>query len=331
LLDKEINMGWRVLPASTFCDYQEEWDRINKEGTNSPVLNSSFISCALDAFGSDDKNLAFFEEEGQITTMGVLEKRKFGVWDTYQPSQSPLGFWINQSSIPLNKLLGALCKALPGIVLKIGITQQDPDIYPRPGALDKITTLDYIDTAKIELTGTFEDYWAARGKNLRHNLKRQRNRLDKEHVTLALNTITNNELIHDAIRVYGELESAGWKSETGTAIHTDNAQGKFYIGLLQAFSNNGKGRIYQYTYNNEVVATDLCIEQGGTFVILKTTYDENIKTSSPAFLMRQDIFRQLFDDKQVKSIEFYGKVMDWHTKWSDQVRTIYHINYTIFF
>lgn len=168
-------------------------------------------------------------------------------------------------------------------------------------------------------------------KTLRHNLKRQRNRLDKEHVTLALNTITNNELIHDAIRVYGELESAGWKSETGTAIHTDNAQGKFYIGLLQAFSNNGKGRIYQYTYNNEVVATDLCIEQGGTFVILKTTYDENIKTSSPAFLMRQDIFRQLFDDKQVKSIEFYGKVMDWHTKWSDQVRTIYHINYTIFF
>lgn len=321
-------MGWRVLPASAFCDYQEEWDRINQEGTNSPVLNSSFISCALDAFGADNRKLALFEAEGQIATMAVLEKRKFGVWDTYQPSQSPLGFWINQSSIPLNELLGALCKALPGIVLKIGITQQDPDIYPRPDTLDKISTLDYIDTAKIELTGTFEEYWAARGKNLRHNLKRQRNRLDKEQVTLSLNTITNHEFIPDAIRVYGAIESAGWKSETGTAIHTDNAQGKFYINLLQAFSKNGKSRIYQYAYNDEIVATDLCIEQGGTFVILKTTYDENIKTSSPAFLMRQDIFRQLFDDKQVKSIEFYGKVMDWHTKWSDQVRTIYHLNFT---
>ena len=43
--------------------------------------------------------------------------------------------------------------------------------------------------------------------------------------------------------------------------------------------------------------------------------------------MRQEIFKQLFDDGMLKRIEFYGKVMDWHTKWADEMRTIYHINH----
>ncbi|MCP5368587.1 MAG: GNAT family N-acetyltransferase, partial [Hyphomicrobiales bacterium] len=26
-------------------------------------------------------------------------------------------------------------------------------------------------------------------------------------------------------------------------------------------------------------------------------------------------------------IEFYGPVKDWHTKWTDETRTMYHANY----
>jgi hypothetical protein len=61
-------------------------------------------------------------------------------------------------------------------------------------------------------------------------------------------------------------------------------------------------------------------------VILKTTYDETIQTSSPALLMRREYFPRLFDQREVGRIEFYGKVMDWHTKWSDEIRRMYHVN-----
>ncbi len=125
---------------------------------------------------------------------------------------------------------------------------------------------------------------------------------------------------------YGALESAGWKSSGGTAIHAENSQGQFYINLLKDFCTKGNGSIYQYRYDGELVATDLCIEQGGTFVILKTTYDETIKTTSPAFLLRKETLESLFSNGQVDTIEFYGKLMDWHTKWSDEVRTLYHLN-----
>ena len=84
--------------------------------------------------------------------------------------------------------------------------------------------------------------------------------------------------------------------------------------------------MFQYLYNNELVATDLCICSKGSFIILKTTYDERIKTTSPAILMRQDEFRHVLDNKLAQRVEFYGKVMDWHTKWSDEIRTMYHVN-----
>lgn len=43
--------------------------------------------------------------------------------------------------------------------------------------------------------------------------------------------------------------------------------------------------------------------------------------------MRQEAFRKLFEEGQIRRIEFYGRVMDWHTRWSDDVRTMYHVNY----
>jgi hypothetical protein len=61
-------------------------------------------------------------------------------------------------------------------------------------------------------------------------------------------------------------------------------------------------------------------------VILKTTYDESEKTSSPALLMRREYFPRVFDSREVDRIEFYGKVMDWHTKWSGEIRSLYHAN-----
>ncbi len=43
-------------------------------------------------------------------------------------------------------------------------------------------------------------------------------------------------------------------------------------------------------------------------------------------LMRQEAFRRIFADTRVRRIEFYGKVMDWHTKWTREIRTMYHLN-----
>jgi hypothetical protein len=130
-----------------------------------------------------------------------------------------------------------------------------------------------------------------------------------------------------AVREFGQLESKGWKGQEGTAIEEGNPQGRFYREVLEAFCAAGEGMIYQLLLDGKVVASDLCLARNGMLVVLKTAYDETIEKVSPALLMRQDILERLFEEKKIQVVEFYGKVLDWHLKWTDQVRGMYHINF----
>jgi CelD/BcsL family acetyltransferase involved in cellulose biosynthesis len=94
--------------------------------------------------------------------------------------------------------------------------------------------------------------------------------------------------------------------------------------MLEDFCTLGRGRIYRYWFGEKVVSMDLCIHDQTTIVILKTAYDESYKTISPSTLMRHDEFQQIFAEKRFSRIEFYGKVMEWHTRWTTQKRTIFH-------
>jgi hypothetical protein len=60
-------------------------------------------------------------------------------------------------------------------------------------------------------------------------------------------------------------------------------------------------------------------------VILKTTYDESYKSVSPSTLMRQDEFHLLFNEKKFERIEFFGAVMEWHTRWTTESRNVFHV------
>jgi hypothetical protein len=111
----------------------------------------------------------------------------------------------------------------------------------------------------------------------------------------------------------------------GTAVAPDNAQGRFYRAMLEAFCAQGRGEIWRYRFGDTTVAMDLCIVAGRTLVILKTAFDSSHKTTSPATLLHQDAFRRVFESGQYDRIEFYGRVMEWHTRWTDRARQLFHI------
>ena len=161
-------------------------------------------------------------------------------------------------------------------------------------------------------------------------MRRQNNKLNRDNISVRTECINNPDNVASAISDYGNLESAGWKAQGGTAIHKDNDQGKFYIKLLTDYCQTGVGRIYKCYYNDKLVAVDLCITGFGKIIILKTTYDETIKATSPANIMRLSYMPELFDNPDIENIEFYGKVMEWHRKWSSDIREMYHINYKNF-
>jgi CelD/BcsL family acetyltransferase involved in cellulose biosynthesis len=320
-------MNWTVVPASEFASHAATWQKLNQQGPASALFDLEFVQPLLAEFGTGKEVLAICIKGQETVAMAIMTPNRTGAWETFQPSQAPIGMWMNLPGADLGDLLNGIMRKLPGFPLVTGVTQRDPFLFPRPADSASLQTLDYVDTARIRIEGSFNDYWAARGKNLRTNLKKQRARLIKEGYAVRMGTSRAPEQMAAAVAEYGLLESAGWKAQGGTAIHPDNDQGRFYRSMLEGFARRGAASVIRYYMNDKVVAMNLCIEGNGSMIVLKTTYDETVPSHySPAFLMREETCQQMFEEKKFSTLEFYGKVMEWHLRWTDDVRTLYHVN-----
>ncbi len=284
-----------------------------------------FIEPLLREFSSGREQVAIAERQGRIAALAILAPPHKGRRNSFQPSQLPLGPILLDEDVAVETALESLTRQLPIWTLAVGFTQLDAAMYRAPMATDELAIGDYIQTAWVDVSGSFADYWEARGKNLKQNIRKQRRKLLEDGVEARLEVLREPDSVAEALEDYGRLESAGWKATGGTAIHPSNAQGRFYRTMLERFCANGRGCIYRYLFSGKVVAVDLCIESDDTLVILKTTYDETIKTLSPAFLMREEAFTRIWQEGRIRRIEFFGKLMDWHKRWTEDARDVYHL------
>ena len=320
--------AWTFHPAAaltTDATCHEAWDQLNARSGAQPFLDARAVALALEVFGTGDERLAVARRGDETLAMMVLSRNDPFRWTSFQPSQLPLGAWLATPGTDLGPLTRSLLAALPGFALIVSLTQADPLALPRPADGPALRTDDYIDTGWVELAGSYEDYWSARGKNLRQNMRKQRNKLATDGITANLRTLTAAGDMAAAVARYGELESAGWKSGLGTAIHAGNDQGRFYTRLLEDAAGQGEAVVFEYWLDNSLAASNLCLRRDGTLIILKTTYDERHAQLSPAFLLLQAEIESFFTDGSVSRIEFFGRMKDWHTRWTECRRALYHI------
>ena len=319
---------WKNNPAISLrneIDLKQAWDRLNNQHANQPFLSSHAVLAALHCFGNGKERLLVAFEKTELVAMFLLSPVGRFQWRTFQPSQLPLGAWVADANTPLEDLARSLLHGPLGFCITLSVTQIDPLIAARPQQTPDGHTIDYIETGWIDIEGSFDDYWNARGKNLRQNMRKQRTKLLIEHAELTLHVLTQTTDMAPAVAQFGRLESQGWKAQMGTAIHPDNAQGRFYRALLEQASLLGEAVVYQYLMGQRVVAMNLCLLRQGTLVVLKTCYDETIKTYSPAFLLREAELQLFFKEGSIKRVEYFGRLMDWHTKFTDHKRTLHHL------
>lgn len=320
-------LTWQAKHLSAESPDISAWVVLYQECGRSPLLHPDFLLAALREYGDTDTQLLTCRDGDKLTAVTVLRREGPFRISTLQPSQAPIGFWLQRPDVSTAELLLTLASTQPPWRLVLSLTQQDPDLLGRPHDSVKLHTSDYIDTARITISTTWNDYWQARGSNLRQNIRKAKNRLEKAGKLFELRKLTSETDMLEAVRTYGQIESRSWKASQGTAVSPDNDQGRFYTDLLRRFARRGEARCYQLVIDGQVVATDLCVLGEEEIVILKTTFDERYKEYSPAFLMREAAFSALFADHRCRRIEFYGRVMDWHTRWTDEIRPMYHATF----
>lgn len=325
-------MNWTLLPISQWAAHAARWDALQARSLDLPFLESAFLEPLLAEFGRGDEWLAYAQDGGAgpdapWQAAALLQRDGLGRWSSFQPSQLPLGPVLLAPGQALEPAFQDLLRQLPGLGLTLGLTQLDSALLPRPADGARCRGQHYIATAWVDLQGDFDSYWEARGKNLRQNTRKQLKKVEAQGYAVQMDCLTEPGQMAQALAHYGRLEAAGWKAGEGTAIAPDNDQGRFYLAMLQRFAALGRARVYQYRFNDDVVAMDLCIESGSALVILKTAYDPAHHAVSPSTLMRQQQFQALFQQPgTLRRIEFYGRVMEWHTRWTEQQRELYHLS-----
>lgn len=320
-------LTWTNHPARALGSedaLREAWNTLNASTTWQVFMDAEAIICALKHFGTGRERLYVGTEQGQVRCMAVLTRIDALRWSTFQPSQLPLGAFLIAPDAALDAVSASLLRKLPGVALALSITQVDPLYVPRPADTATLRLDDYIETGWIELSGTFDEYWAARGKNLRQNMRKQLNKLAAEGTLVEFRTLRGAGEMAAAVARYGELESAGWKAESGTALHPDNEQGRFYTELLSLEAARGRALVYEYWLDGALAASNLCLKHDKSLVVLKTTYDEKYTQLSPAFLLRLAQIQSAYESGEIERVEFYGRKHDWHTRWTDRFRTLYH-------
>jgi len=323
-------MKWTRIAASQMAQdvhLQADWDRLNQQRGDLPFMGSAATLAALEIFGQGREQLLVGRDDGGAAqAMLILEPAGSLRWQTFQPSQQPLGAWVAAAGLaPTTLAHDLLGSGRLGLGLSLSLTQIDPLHAPRAEDDGRNRHDGYIDTAWVDIAGTFDDYWAARGKNLRQNMKKQRNKLQAEGIAVEMRSFEAAADMVGVIQRYGEMEGRSWKAQNGTAITPANEQGRFYTRLLSEAAARGEAVVYELLFDGKTVASNLCLRRGTTLVMLKTTYDEALQSYSAAFLLHQDLVQQLFEQQRIQRLEYYGKVMEWHTRWTENKRELYHL------
>ena len=169
---------WKNLPASALArdlGLRNEWDSLNAQRGNLPFLSSDTLTHALQILGLGTERLLVGESGGCCQAMLLLATAGKLQWQTFQPSQLPLGAWVANASLLIEEIADSLmCDGALMLCLSLSITQIDPLFTPRRADTTSNRHDDYIKTAWVDIVGSFDDYWAMRGKNLRQNVVRLR-------------------------------------------------------------------------------------------------------------------------------------------------------------
>ena len=318
-------MTWTIHNArAAFRDQAPAFDALNTELCNRhPLLDSRFVGALVEHFAGDDAVLAVAGAATAPAGMALLRKRSAGVWQTFLPSQAQIAPVLLRPDAPVLSLPGAL----PGPCIAIEWLCQDPDysnLVPEP-ALPAAEVTPHATTMNISLAGGFEAYWGDRGRKLRSNVGRYGRRAESDGVAVRCDVIDAPEDLVGALERYGELESAGWKGQQGTAISATNDQGRFYADVLATFSAAGQARCYELWFDDRLVASRLAIHTEDMLVMLKTTYDETASRYAPGRLLLHAVLEREFAARRSGSIEFYTDATADQLSWATDTRAICHV------
>ena len=170
----------------------------------------------------------------------------------------------------------------------------------------------------IDTRGEWDEYSRHRSAKLLRELRRRRRLLDSEgtfEFVVYDGSARLQELLEEGFRV----EAAGWKSDTGSAIASQDETRRFYQEIAAWAAERKWLRLAFLRLDSRAFAFDFAIEHDGVHYLLKTGYDPAYSRFAPGKLLRREMIARAFDEG-IRSYEFLGGEEPWKLELTSSVR-----------
>jgi Acetyltransferase (GNAT) domain len=313
-------MNWEFLSARRyFGKFVAHWDDLNHAlYRDHPLLSSSFVEPLVRHFATENEILALHWNSGQVDAMLLLTPGKYK-WKTFVPSQAQIAPVLISDAT----LITSLIHELPIQVLAFDLLCQDPNYSATNGAENPLhEQVFHATTMNIEISASFDEYWNARSKKLRQNIRRAIRASEVAELKPSIRVLESGYDVMHGLNSYSEIESKGWKSQGGTAIHLDTAQGKYYSEMLRRFVDKKGVEIYELYLGSKLAASQIILRNSEILITLKTTHDEDLSTFSPGNVLDYLLLEREFLSRRANFVEYYTNASPELLRWGSGQRVI---------
>ena len=280
-----------------------------------------FVGSLVDHFATERDVLAVHRKEDDVDSMLLLTRQR-GIWRTFLPSQTQIPPVLLSDDLAVDTLL----RTLPPTAFAIDLLCQDPE-YSVADALHTRRShqaAPHATTLNIAVSGTFEEYWEARSRGLRQQVRRAQRKAEGDGLVPRLEILSDAQAIENGLDRYGVMESSGWKAREGTAVHPGNVQGRFYKDMLMRFAAHGRAMIFELHLGDRLAASQLTLGNDYMLITLKTTHDESLKAYSPGTLLDYFMLEHEFARRRYQVVEYYTNASVELLRWGTAQRVISH-------
>lgn len=136
----------------------------------------------------------------------------------------------------------------------------------------------------------------------RKEAERQRRRL-ADLGTLSFRVVSSEADTARDLDAFLELEAAGWKGRSGTALARAPGAASFIRAAAAGLTRRGAFRVATLALDGRAIASGLVGQAGRRAFYIKTTYDEAYARFSPGLLLTLDLTAHLLDDPGIEDAD----------------------------
>lgn len=292
-----------------------------------PALDWRYI-CLLHKYFGEPTDVLASSEFG----LALLRPYGYGRWTTFLPSQACVGSVLVAPGLDgptVSDAFHSLSRSLPGLTTMLSLRKQDAAIAQLQSSHSGKTFSQsvYGVTTAVDATQPFDTFWQARPKSLRQSVRRRFRKVEKEQVRCHTRIFRCAGEMTRAIADHANLEQSGWKGRQGTALDGSNLQSQFYLELMTEFAAEGQAAAYQLLFDDDVKASLLTIQAGGTLIVLKTAYDDASSRFAPGRLLDYLFLQEVCNDPDITVVENYTDASEEDRRWCTSCRNIVEWDY----